>query len=470
MLALVAYVQARLLVPSDFRTLLKQTFPIGKVFFIYLLEKIILIIYNADVKGGMILKKWNLSEEKSKKLNDHYYKYLHKEKYRNKLNSFLYNFIWKLAFMFFSVKKVDPKLVLFVANRDEVIPAEFRGIYDCAKKEGYRAICLCKPKYDSETFYENEWAKIRYDLVFTKYYAQAKCTFVSDYYLPAFANKPRKNSRLVQVWHGCGAFKKWGYSTRDSAWGLKSDQFKKFNAHKTYTDIITSSETVNDVYAEAFDSEISKVKALGVARTDVFFDENFIKEKSEEVREKYKIEPGKKIIMWAPTYRGDSLNKSHNEITLDLERMYNELKDEYVLLIKLHPHVVKGFNAQTFVPEYMKKFAIKPHPSYPIENLLCAADIVISDYSSLIFEYALLERPMIFYAYDLEEYKNSRAFYYDYESFVPGKIATDTEQVIEEIKKLEKHFDKSAITEFKNKFMSACDGNSAKRIFDTIVK
>ena len=410
-----------------------------------------------------------MEDRKKEKMNKHYYKYLHKEKYRNLLNSFLYFVIWKVAYKFFSLKKVDEKFILFVANRDKKMPVEFRDIYKYAKASGYKAYCHCEPEYDSEVFYENEWKKIIYDLKFVKYYAKAKCTFVSDYYLPAFANKPRKGSHLVQLWHGCGAFKKWGYSTKDSSWGLKGNYFKKFNVHKTYTDIITSSEYVNPAYAEAFDAEPSKIKALGVARTDVFFDNEFVKEKTEEVYKKYNINRDKRIILWAPTYRGDNLQKSYNEITFDLEKMYNELKDDYVLLLKLHPHLAKGFNAQTFAPEYMKDFAIKPHPAYPIENLLCAADILISDYSSLIFEYSLLEKPMIFFAYDLEEYESGRAFYYDYQSFVPGEIVRDTDGIIREIRKCEFSFDKNRITEFKNKFMSACDGNSAKRIFDSII-
>ena len=174
-----------------------------------------------------------MKDTTSKKLNDHYYKYLHKEKYRNKLNNFLYFFLWKLIYRIYSIKKVDPKLILFVSNRDDKIPAEYKGIYDYAAAKGYRVICHCMPRLESKTFYVNEFKKIRYDIMFTRYYAQAKITFVSDYYLPAFANKPRKGSRLVQVWHGCGAFKKWGYSTRDSAWGLKSDFFEKYNVHKT---------------------------------------------------------------------------------------------------------------------------------------------------------------------------------------------------------------------------------------------
>lgn len=411
-----------------------------------------------------------MKERIKKSLNNHYYKYLHKEKYRNKLNNFLFFFLWKFVFKFFSLKKVDENLIFFVANRDRSIPAEFESLYNYAKACGYKAVCLTAPNLQSKTFYLNEIRKILYDLRFTKYYAQAKCTFVSDYYLPAFANEPRKNAKLVQLWHGCGAFKKWGYSTRENSWGLKSDFFERYNIHKTYTDIITSDSSVNKIYAEAFNADISKVKALGVARTDIFFNDALIKEKTAQVREAFGIPESKKILVWAPTYRGDSLQKSHNEITMNLEKMYNELKDDYVLLIKLHPHLVKGFNANTFAPDYMKKFAIKPNPTYPIENILCAADMVISDYSSLIFEYSILERPMIFFAYDLEEYEDGRSFYYDYKDFIPGPIVKDTYEIIKEIRKSEKSFDIEKIRAFRKKFMSACDGNATKRIFDEMTK
>ena len=403
-------------------------------------------------------------------LNWHYYKFLNKEKYRNQLNNFLFFFLWRLTYKIFSIKKCDERLILFVANKDKELPAEFRDIYSLAKKRGYNTVCLCKSYGQSKVFYKNELDKIIYDLKFTKYYARAKCTFVSDYYLPAFANEARKGSRLVQLWHGCGAFKKWGYSTKEGSWGLKSDFFVKYNVHQTYTDIVTSSEQVNSIYAEAFNAELSKVKALGVARTDVFFDSDFVTKKTQEVYEVFNIDKSKKIILWAPTYRGDSLQKSHNELTVDLEKLYNEFKDDYVLIIKLHPHLAKSINLNSAVPEHMSSFVINPMHSYPIENLLCSADILISDYSSLVFEYSLFEKPMIFYAYDLEEYESSRSFYYDYRNFVPGSIVTDTDGIIREIHSINNGYDKQKISEFKNKFMAACDGNSAKRIFDEMTK
>ena len=104
-----------------------------------------------------------------------------------------------------------------------------------------------------------------------------------------------------------------------------------------------------------------------------------------------------------------------------------------------------------------------------IEDALCGADMVISDYSSLIFEYSLFERPMIFYAYDLEEYDAVRSFYYPYEEFVPGDIVKDTEGIIAAVKKAEEDAGAGRIKAFREKFMSACDGNSTERIADYLI-
>lgn len=97
-----------------------------------------------------------------------------------------------------------------------------------------------------------------------------------------------------------------------------------------------------------------------------------------------------------------------------------------------------------------------------IETALCAADILIADYSSLIFEYSLLNKPMLFYAYDLGEYEHDRSFYFDYKSFVPGKIVINNDEIISAIQKND--FRKDRIPAFREKFMGACDGRSTARI------
>ena len=141
------------------------------------------------------------------------------------------------------------------------------------------------------------------------------------------------------------------------------------------------------------------------------------------------------------------------------------MSEDYALVIKLHPLTAKAFSI-----DENDDFIFNASNGIEIETALCAADTVITDYSSLIFEYALLDRPMIFFAYDLADYDDSRSFYFDYESFVPGEIVTDTQAIIDEIKRLETDFDVEKVRKFRDDFMSACDGNSTQRIIENVLR
>ena len=95
---------------------------------------------------------------------------------------------------------------------------------------------------------------------------------------------------------------------------------------------------------------------------------------------------------------------------------------------------------------------------------MTVSDICISDYSSLVFEYALFERPIIFFVYDLEEYIDNRGLYYDFDEITPGPICRTNDEMIEYIAHINEKFDKQVVTDFKNKFMCSCDGHSTERI------
>ena len=102
-----------------------------------------------------------------------------------------------------------------------------------------------------------------------------------------------------------------------------------------------------------------------------------------------------------------------------------------------------------------------------INDILLISEMLITDYSSVVFEYSLLERPILFYSPDRDLYKEERDFYYDYESFVPGPIITNTEELIKGINN--ESFDKDKIIAFKKKFFDYLDGKSSKRFVDKII-
>jgi len=405
-----------------------------------------------------------------KVLNKLYLLTLDKPSHRKRYNDFLFFFLWKLRFTLSSLLPIDEKLIVFVANHDKEIPAEYLSLYQKAKANGFKCVVIFDFDKTSRVVFKRELNKFKSDLKFQKYYARAKAVFLYDYYLPAYANEPRKNTRLVQLWHACGAFKRWGYSVKDSSWGFGADELEKYRVHKNYTDIITSAKAVNEKYAEAFCVDISRVHALGVPRTDVYFDEKYIAAQRDTLEKKYPFLKGKRLILWAPTLRGNSISSSYAEKSLDFFKLKEAFGDEYVLLVKLHPHVAKKLSFTEQEKEQLDGFAVDISSDIQISTALCCADTVITDYSSLIFEFAVFEKPMVFYAYDLEKYKGERSFYYDYEDFVPGEIAENTDELIAALRNAQTGCDKEKLHAFREKFMSACDGKATERIYEKYIR
>ena len=383
-----------------------------------------------------------------------------------KRRGFLYHKMWPHYYKKYSRKPVDEKkVVLAYSHLYKEMPDNLQCMKTELEKRGYKCVIIDKSEeaFQDKNPLINELKKWFYGKEFFKEYATAKALFLTDYFFPAYACKPREGQSVVQLWHGCGAFKKWGYSTAEKKWGASKKELDRYPIHNTYTHVCVSSPKVSFAYAEAFGCSEKVIMPLGAPRTDIYFDSDFIKESRNLINEKFPQIDGRKIILYAPTFRGDSVGKSYIKNMLNIEEMSKNLGEDYVLLIKQHPLTADKFSIEgsTFAFDISKDVAI--------ETALCAADIVITDYSSLIFEYALLERPMIFFAYDLAEYEDARSFYFGYEGFVPGEIVTDTDEIISEIKRLETDFDIEKIRRFRQDYMCACDGKSTERIINEVL-
>ena len=362
--------------------------------------------------------------------------------------------IWPVAFRLGCILPVKKNQAVFAYNHhysslpDNMV--ELKKIYE---KAGWHCI-----EYGNET---SAIQRLLGDIRFQFIYARSALIFITDNFDPLYACNPRKGTRVVQLWHACGAFKKWGYSTLDSDWGGERRMWEIFPRYNTLTDVFVSSEYIIPCYAEAFNCKEDIIKPLGVPRTDVFFDKEFVSSGRQRLVEAIPEIGNKKIILYAPTFRGNNPSDARNDDVIDFGKFRKAIGDEYVLVLKYHPFT-KGEDTFTAEKKELYGDAIFLCPKeIGIDTAMCAADILISDYSSLVFEYSLLDRPMIFLAYDLEEYDSTRSYYYDYRSFVPGPIARNDDQVIDFILN---GTDMSKVKDFREKFMSACDGNSTKRI------
>ena len=291
--------------------------------------------------------------------------------------------------------------------------------------------------------------------------ATAKYVFLDEASRPFSSINKRKETIVTQLWHGCGAFKKFGFSTADLIFGSNRESMEKYPFYANLDYVTVSSPEVIWAYEEAMmlKDKDTQVVATGVSRTDTFFRESTIKNAFEKLYSLMPAAKGKKVILYAPTFRG-RVRKAKTSDEIDLGAFSAEFSDEYVFLYKHHP-IVKNLPE---VPQEYKDFAYDMTNDMSIDELLCVADICISDYSSLVFEYSLFERPLIFFAYDIEEYLDWRGFYYNYDELTPGPVYKTNEEIINYIKNIDTMFDKQQIIDFKNKFMCSCDGHATERI------
>jgi CDP-glycerol glycerophosphotransferase (TagB/SpsB family) len=225
--------------------------------------------------------------------------------------------------------------------------------------------------------------------------------------------------------------------------------------------ILVGSKKMEQVFIDAFGLSSSNMLRLGIPRTDLFFQKRKIEKIKKELTDTYPIFNKKKIILYAPTFRDGNVDDF--SIPFDFSLLQERLSNEYVFLLKLHPAIKNAINVdkyEGFVYDFSK---------YPkINDLLFISDYLISDYSSIPFEYSFLHKPMIFFPYDLEEYMSTRGFWEPYEELVPGPIAYSTEAIIEVI--LETKIDLDRISRFHHVWNEFSNGESSSNVAKQINK
>ena len=292
--------------------------------------------------------------------------------------------------------------------------------------------------------------------------ARAHLLFLSDSNMPVGCLPVRPQTAVVQLWHACGAFKKFGYSTAEKIFGPDRVEAERFPHYGNTSLVTVSSPEVVWAYEEAMGLKgTGAVQPLGVSRTDVFFDEERLKSWRAQAQEAVPAIDGRRVLLYAPTFRGEVTSPEAPDF-LDLERLRQRLKDGWVVLIKHHPLV----RDRPAIPASCEGWAFDVSDALAIEACMVAADVCVTDYSSLIYEYALLERPMAFLAPDRDDYDDWRGFYYDYDELTPGPVFATTEELADWVCSLPNTYDPAVVEAFRDKFMSACDGGATKRIVD----
>lgn len=359
----------------------------------------------------------------------------------------------------FGRRGIDEKKLFFVSDVSDMLQGNMETVYNFINnnerlKSEYHCEVFCKSK-QKNAFTMSDIRRIAEGLATSKY------VFLEDVLDYLEFAPDRDGQEIVQLWHGAGAYKMFGFSRPDGQTG----DVRVSRGHRKYTKAIVSSEEIRWCYAEAFGIDESRVAATGIPRTDVFFDEKYKAEARARFFELHPEATGKKIVFFAPTYRGSRISDAAYDFSkLDFGLLKEQLGDGYLIVFKWHPAMYNNILLGRCKTPDLKKYGgyyLDLSDEQYINDLLMVTDILVTDYSSIIFEYALTGKPIVYFAYDRDTYSGTRGMYYPFEDYVFGEVAVNQEELVKAIKAENICPDKRKT--FIDRFMSACDGKAAKK-------
>lgn len=361
-----------------------------------------------------------------------------------KIKRFVFSLLSKLIVFIFSHMRIKNRIFFYTIRSDGKLLENIDCVYNaCDAKKVVFAKMLPHSLRDV--------CKI-------KYYMLTSRVIVTDDYMKYLRSvKLRDGQKVVQLWHASGAFKRFGLDAPS-----RLSRMEEYRTHSQYSDVCVSSEYVRQFYAHAFGIDIDIVKAVGSPRTDKLLNKERLKDDKKQMIMRHPLLKDKRVYLYLPTFRENDGVVSDFDPQIDWVRLNDDLTDDEVFIISRHPVVKKPFFKDAFYSR------VKDYTFEPTTELLSVADVVITDYSSIIFDASLLKRSMVFYCPDYDIYE--RDFYLDYEKDLPGDIAFDYEQLLSKMRSCDADKSRSEkLDAFREKEVGACDGNSTQRAAELIM-
>ena len=368
--------------------------------------------------------------------------------------------IYQKAFRFFSkFAKHGGNIILFCSGSRAEIGGNEEFIYKRMVERGLDKQYSFRFDFKASI---NEKRSVFSKFRFYYYLATSDVILLDDYYPEIYKFDYAKDVKVLQVWHACGAFKTLGFERV----GKPGEPPFNTRVHKCYTHVPVSSEHSAKHHAEGFAIDERKFYPVGIPRTDIFFDDEYKKATRERMLDEFPAcSSAKKVYLYAPTFRGDNVTNAYFPFDkFDLEKWGEFLEKEgSVLIVKLHPFVRKRVE----IPERFKDRILDATDYREVNDILFIIDVLITDYSSIIYETSLLGKPMLFFAFDRRYYEATRDFYEPYEELVPGRIVGDFDELLEAMEKEDYDFHK--MDAFVRKNFKYTDGKSTDRVIDQLI-
>lgn len=294
------------------------------------------------------------------------------------------------------------------------------------------------------------------DLLRKRYYLFTSRVIVTDDYIYHLRkHKLKKEQKLIQIWYTGGAFKKMGIDGPS----ILSD-FDEYKTHSQYSDFCVSSEYVRQYYCHAFGLDADVVKAVGTPRSDLIVNRENLLSNKEEICSRHPLLKNKKVYLYCPTVRIKEDAIVPFDPKIDWMKLNDDLEDDEVFIICRHPSMKEEYIKGRFYSR------VKDYTFESTSELLAVADVIITDYSSVVFDASLMDKPTVFYCPDYEEHRDDT--YLDYEKDIPGEMVRDSEVILDAVRRAEDVSSAEIRALFKERQMGACDGRSTERILAMI--
>jgi teichoic acid ribitol-phosphate primase len=346
-----------------------------------------------------------------------------------------------------SIRPVDPDRVVLATARVPVLDGNLAYV-DAAMRAAHperRYVHLLEP------YSYGLRGRLAYlvRLVRGMYHLRTAGLFIVDNaYLPIHVGPHRRGTTVVQLWHAVGALKRFGVDmTRPLA------EPERTFLHRHYDFVVVPAEGTRAPYAAALRTPVEHVLALGAPRTDFFFDEAAMAAARRRLLATHPTLAGRTVVLVAPTFRGRGREKRAGE-GFDAVRIRAALPEDHALVLKTHPNL-----DPTATPR--DGYDVVAEPASEMNDWLALADILVTDYSSSIFEWALLRRPLVLFVPDLAEYEADPGLYLDYRTEMIGSQVVDTDGVIAAIR--HGSVDQPGYDAFIERHIGVADGRASAR-------
>ena len=360
------------------------------------------------------------------------------------------NFIYKIFKLFKTKNKIT-----FISRQSNKIGIDFKLLIEEITKESPNTKIVVLNKELNKSII----SKILYFFhMFVQMYhiATSKVIILDGYCIMISILKHKKDLKVIQIWHALGSLKKFGYSTLGKKDGRDSKLAELMNMHKNYDYVLTSSEVSRSFFKEAFNVQDEKMLVMSLPRVDYLQSYKYKAIIANKFYEIYnECDNKKENILYCPTHR-----KKENIDIIQIEELVKCIDlTKYNFIVKLH-------NGQEYL--YTSDEVYNKQTDFTGMDLLHIADFIITDYSAIVYEASIVEKPIYFYTYDFDKYMDDRGWYIDYKKEMPGPIISAFEDIIKMIEN--KEYDKQKIVEFKKKYIDDLSKESTNKLTKFILE